>query len=84
MIADPTCGWSRHSFDTVVSSRDLNTSYLRQWRDAVFATSLVVSSLFLCRDTKGSISAVYIMYQMARFCQDELQTAVEKRRKQIN
>ena len=33
----PTCGWSRHSFDAVVSTRDLNTSYLRQWRDAVGA-----------------------------------------------
>ena len=33
----PVCGWSRHSFDAVVSARDLNTSYLRQWRDAVDA-----------------------------------------------
>jgi beta-glucosidase len=33
----PSCGWSRHSFDTVVPARDLNTSYLRQWRDAVDA-----------------------------------------------
>lgn len=33
----PTCGWSRHSFDAAPSPRDLNTSYLRQWRDAVSA-----------------------------------------------
>jgi beta-glucosidase-like glycosyl hydrolase len=33
----PTCGYSRKSFDSVVSPGDLNTSYLPQWRAAVGA-----------------------------------------------